>query len=905
MGTQEPRPHQARRGELLRLLRLAAPRQADLRELGHALAPAVVAAWVVEVPTVRTRALAERLVDDVLERDAVGALLDALEVRRPDLQGEIAAVRLSARSRAGDRPAAADGKIKRNPWLPARLQSWLSGDDDEDHGDGGALADDREPAPDIDADARAGGLPRGFWRSPRWPILRRPLRSASDDELVHTRGPRDKKVTRGDHDASSRGASGELPKSPLGNPGREGTRKGLDLGTPPPKVVPFSAREPVTGAPQSGASEPGFATGAQPAPQATADAGTAPTPVGTAPTPVGTADAPAPAVTATSARPPGAPLGGTRATGDAYVAPYVEPQIVCLGFARPARPEAPIIDRTLAAGQRYVLWVEIGPEFIAGSLQDVSPIEGVREGDELDVVLFAFPEQLALDEHRHGRVRIQSAGNRVVRAAWPETPPEIAEQTLCFAVTTPALPGRYALRCNVYCRGVLLQSHVVSAEVTAEAQERFHSLRRSVDYNLSARLDSGLFPPGADCRVSILLNDDGHGTHSFRFVSSREGIPEQIGDAHLEGAQLAKMVRYARVGLYWAAWGTEEPWTEADACKFTGGLDAARLAEALILLARRGANLWMQLAGSFAFVGDVRLKLREHMRVPGRVQIALKASADSVVPIALMYDYPFDAGLRNVTLCDAALAAIAAGRELAEEPCFRGECPHYEDRSVVCPAGFWGFRQELGLPLHLPGGEVATEIPRQAAVRAFAPISTDPRFALRDGHLKELEELADGWLEVLRDRAACLSRLKEARQLVYFYCHGGLTSSETPFLEVGDVDSDPILAESLFDAGVSWPKPLRPLVVLNGCHTTATSPDAMFSMLTAFATHCNAAGVVGTEITNFEPVASVFGRSLIGHFLGGVPLGRAVRLARLELLRRGNPLGLMYIPFALPTLRLS
>jgi len=36
-----------------------------------------------------------------------------------------------------------------------------------------------------------------------------------------------------------------------------------------------------------------------------------------------------------------------------------------------------------------------------------------------------------------------------------------------------------------------------------------------------------------------------------------------------------------------------------------------------------------------------------------------------------------------------------------------------------------------------------------------------------------------------------------------------------------------------------------------------------------------------------------------------MPIGRAVRAARLELLLRGNPLGLVYIPFAMASLRLQ
>jgi hypothetical protein len=597
--------------------------------------------------------------------------------------------------------------------------------------------------------------------------------------------------------------------------------------------------------------------------------------------------------------------GASLKSGGRVGAARVEPQIVSLGFSTPDAPDAPILNTTLAADTHYILWLGIAPEYIEGSLAGAAPLVGLSEGDEIDVILFGFPDQIILDGARHGRVRISARGNRVTKLAWKKTPKELSSFTLCFAVKTPRRPGRFALRCHLYSRGLLLQSHLVSAEVTLTAVEQRHGLRRTVDYNLTSRLDVARLGAEPCCQHSLFINDDGHGTHSFRFVSSKQGVAEDVADAHLDGVALAKLVRYAREALRIVAWGKATPWTVNDLYQFTGGLNLARLTDAMILLAQRGANLWMELSAAFAFVGPEAMKLRERMRAPGRVQIALKDSPDAVIPVALIYDYPFDAGLTKVTLCEAATAAIVAGRPLAEEPCFLGDCPNYKKRSVVCPGGFWGFRHDLGLPLHLPRGEVAAVIPRGAGTRAFAPISTDPAFVLRDEHLAELQHLSPGWLEILRDRESCLARLDEPRQLVYFYCHGGVRpQTETPFLRVGPLESDDILAESLVDRGVTWPEPDRPLVFLNGCHTTAASPDAMFSMLTAFAAHCNAAGVIGTEITNFEPVAVEFGRSLVTQFLAGEQVGRAVRVARLEVLRHGNPLGLMYIPFALPSLQL-
>lgn len=584
-------------------------------------------------------------------------------------------------------------------------------------------------------------------------------------------------------------------------------------------------------------------------------------------------------------------------------APRLPPQIVSLGFANLHDPSAFLVDRTLATDDDYLLWLEIQPDLVPGSAGGAVPMSGLREGDLIEVILFGFPDQLQLGEHRHGRIRLAAAGNRVEQPAWPRTPRELASLTLYFAVRTPDKPGSYSLRANLYSRGLLLQSHLVTAQVTAPAREHRQAVRRIVDYNLTASLDTARLGQHSACDVSLFLNDDGKGTHSLRFVSSSDGVPEQIADGHIEAGRLAKAMDYSRQALRFAAWGKLDPYTREDRYALASAAPE-HLAKAWRLLARRGANLWLEIAEMFGYLGAQALALREKMRAPGRLQLALKASADAVLPAALIYDYPLDVGLQDLSICKTATAAIAAGRDLAAEPCFQGQCPHYQEPDIVCPGGFWGFRHELGLPIHLPKGEVVAEIPRQGLVRAFAGLSLDPAFVKRDAHIAELAALFDGGCEVLRDRKSCLARLKEERHVVYFYCHGGLAAeTDTPFLEVGPPGSDPLFAQSLLNAGVSWEK-LRPLVMLNGCHTTAASPEAMFSMLSAFASHCNAAGVIGTEVTTFEPVAVPFGLELLKRFLGGEPLGAAVRQARLALLRTGNPLGLMYIPYALPSLRL-
>jgi hypothetical protein len=101
---------------------------------------------------------------------------------------------------------------------------------------------------------------------------------------------------------------------------------------------------------------------------------------------------------------------------------------------------------------------------------------------------------------------------------------------------------------------------------------------------------------------------------------------------------------------------------------------------------------------------------------------------------------------------------------------------------------------------------------------------------------------------------------------------------------------------------IEWYDPC-PLIFINGCHTTALEPEKAVEFVSAFIERA-AAGVIGTEITIFEPLACAFAEECLKHFLQAVPNGDAVRIARLALLQKGNPLGLVYIPFVLPGLHL-
>ena len=109
----------------------------------------------------------------------------------------------------------------------------------------------------------------------------------------------------------------------------------------------------------------------------------------------------------------------------------------------------------------------------------------------------------------------------------------------------------------------------------------------------------------------------------------------------------------------------------------------------------------------------------------------------------------------------------------------------------------------------------------------------------------------------------------------------------------------------MFNKRIRWQK-IRPLVFINGCHTTQLTPERALDLVTAFVSTSHAAGVVGTEISIFEPIAVTFAEECFRRFLlEKETLGDAIRGARLKMLQEGNPLGLVYIPYALPGLHLA
>lgn len=325
-----------------------------------------------------------------------------------------------------------------------------------------------------------------------------------------------------------------------------------------------------------------------------------------------------------------------------------------------------------------------------------------------------------------------------------------------------------------------------------------------------------------------------------------------------------------------------------------------------MILARRGWLTYTNIVVGLAKGGANANMLQELMQTPGLVQIALRNLPNHVFPAAVLYDYDLEENAENLSLCPAFLGSLGSDESLERARCFNGACPSRGQDRVVCPSGFWGFRHALGVPLSIEGApDAPTALKVDAEPRLSVAVSLDPNFVERDGHITQLRTLAPE-LEYIDTRQEAIDGMKSspAPHLFYLYCHGGIKGT-FPYLKIGMESDYPIETSFFFKNKIRWETDPRPVFFINGCHTTAIEPEQAAEFVSQLVGYAYASGVIGTEVTIFEPLAADFAEAFLRRFLKGEAIGYAVRGARLELLKQGNPLGLAYIPFVLASLHLA
>ncbi len=278
---------------------------------------------------------------------------------------------------------------------------------------------------------------------------------------------------------------------------------------------------------------------------------------------------------------------------------------------------------------------------------------------------------------------------------------------------------------------------------------------------------------------------------------------------------------------------------------------------------------------------------------PPVVQIA-RLSLDAAFPWAVIYDRPLHYHPSRNQVCY---------RFLQDDGC-RRSCPSTDDKNLICPYGFWGFRYIIEQPLR-PPREYRSVIVRLATRNDRPRVAAvyGPGLRLADHHRQMVDRLLASQADVVvHDRTEpLLNEMSSQPTVVYFYCHGGNTRYRQWLVVCND---DPLLPTHLNDdLRQAWTDS-APLVVLNGCHTGKYTPATLLSFVHRFGA-LGAAGVIGTEIPIHEYLGSFFGEFLLPNLLKGKPVGRIVYDFRQKLLRRRNLLGLVYVPYCYADLRVA
>ena len=588
--------------------------------------------------------------------------------------------------------------------------------------------------------------------------------------------------------------------------------------------------------------------------------------------------------------------------------PAPGPDQVNIGVVRADRPDEPIRSGALAASTDHIVWASIGPrddEAVPGDDAGID-LDEVPDGEELDVVFFADAALRVPGAATSGSfVTAPRRPLPVHREAGP-APGEPATggptpvgTRLWFRIRTPAEPGRHTVRVCVYHRNVLLQARQLTVP-TGRSRARRHVSVSTYDAVSSA--PAATAADGEPRRLSLYVNgsDDSHDL----WFRGQDGARTWEGGGHFDGAGVGDLLSVVRGGLRRASWGSAEAWTNQPyRYKAAGdwfGESHQTLRADLIDLARRGYAAWELVTSRLGSPAD-QDELQALMRRPGGiVEVAPKLGGTVVPPVACLYDLDLDAaaGVAALTLCPEMDQALQDRTDLATTACLRAGCTQ-AGPTVVCPSGFWGLRHDVAVPVSLGRGADAEARKSVGDKRpAAALIGTLPSGLLRgiDSHAQDVATRFSSH-EHVTDRNTWLTEAKHPGKyaVLYFLCHGQESDR-------GSV----IVLDTLDRPGIDRVQPAH-------AGGRAEAPPAgraervRHRRARAEQGHepgrgvrlPGAAAVIGTEITIFTSLAYAFATTFFDRFTGRPPqqLGPAVRSTRLELLRRGNPLGLTYVAY--------
>jgi hypothetical protein len=623
----------------------------------------------------------------------------------------------------------------------------------------------------------------------------------------------------------------------------------------------------------------------------------------------------------------GAKASDTR--GGAHAKPSVREQVkpsarvVNTRFTDKDSPDTPLNQTIpLKSDTGYYFCLDIGPwdiQSIENTPVEIEIPEEVKDAC-IVVAIFGFNKSLQINpDADNGELLVLKDGDvTVTRQPYEriESPPKsgFLKTRLFFPIRTPKEHGRHRLRCNIYYKQILLQSRLVEVLV-ADKPDSSRVFSSELDYTLTRSLHPAHFGQFSEYCMSIMMNSDDDGTHNF-YLCASDGTVPIIGKLDISQDDFSSAIRTVRETLNTVSWGVKEEWnSDWDKIKPSRYLyadrkkDLERLKRDLCNMAYWGFNLYM------LFKEEELRKFKTVLEKPGFIQLAMKNEPKYYFPAAFVYDKFVDINCGDLQLCSEFTRAFQNNEPLENTPCIKGTCTSAQDGGgrVVCPGRFWGFRHYVSMPLSVGDENVPASIPLRDTLNVIVAMSEE--MDLYQTHLAALKTLtrsgsllpptwtyADNYDQLF-------SLMNSSPHVVYFYCHGGAlragSPGQDPFLKLGSTAHPFEIHKSNFYGKLNVYQSPKPLIFMNGCHTAAIDPLKMINLVEPLLVHAHCAGVIGTEITIFEEMATEFAQECMRRFLMGEAIGPAIRNARLKVLSQGNPLGLAYIPFVNADLKLK
>jgi hypothetical protein len=515
------------------------------------------------------------------------------------------------------------------------------------------------------------------------------------------------------------------------------------------------------------------------------------------------------------------------------------------------------------------------------------------------------------------------------------------QQYLYISLRAPSQTGPAHLRLSLYYQNNLVQSQMFTANIAEEEQmgEGFASI---IDYTLNGKLDDLSYLPERKINILTSLNSDG--THRIVINGLKQDVLAfTLSEGSMGGAVNA--VRQALRDIHYS----EGQGRRAEQRRFRGFMQLLRNAlraqdmdlesgflgerhlrvnlfdqnnakpiEAFIadlkLLARLGWILYLNLLKSNTALENEHFS--QELAEPASIQISRPSSSSFVFPWGMIYDIPLETSQpQNYRLCslveewetlkDSVVGHTTTG------------CPYrvYHTMNTICPFGFWGFRHIIEQPPSTPpDGRLRMRIHRRTPMNFVAALSTNLDPELTSTHLRNIcQDLPVFQVQ----QFASLEQLKEAiaspeLEILYFYCHGlhqkiSGTDIYITYLDIGS--GEPIEPADIgaWSSGLKlkqlWKK-VSPLVFINGCHTIDLIPEALVDFVDAFSL-TYASGVIGTEITIHQRIAGEAAEQFLKNFSDQLPVGQALQRMRLNLLSKGNLMGLAYTAYCSADLALG